>query len=171
MNKHGVMEGVVKIHRYYLKNNETVQLLVVSVLRKLLDCNYTRDQLTAQSTKLAQMSFAIVHIYMTSLPLVDHAVRCLAQCARSEVCRAEIIAKNYIPYLVHISKRYCKHPSVLRSLLKLITWLADTTERVEYLYKSKAVLVALQCMIKHAGNRDVVCPALVYLGRVRCDLA
>lgn len=165
MHKHGITDALDKIHKFYLKNNPPIQLLLIQVLQQLLDCNFTRDPVISKPDA-SRMSFAVLHIHMNSPKHVEAAMRCLMQSSRSEVCRIDIMGRNYIPYIMQTCKRFSKTPSILRSTLKFLTWLSTDVVRMEAITKNKGIALAIQCIMRYSGRKDVVGPAVVFLSRM-----
>ena len=64
--------------------NAPIQLLVISIFRKLLECNYTRDAIIYK-TDVLRIAFSITHRFMQSLEHVEVGVNCLLQCCRSGI--------------------------------------------------------------------------------------
>ena len=89
--KHNAVDIVTKIQRYdEYRGHAQMQLLVASIFRRLLECNYTRDAIIYK-TDVLRVAFTIAHRFMHSLEHVEAGVNCILQCCRSEICRRDII--------------------------------------------------------------------------------
>ena len=163
MHRHGVLHAVIKIHEYY-KSQPPIQLLVASVVKQLLDCNFTRSAVVANVNVLL-MCFSIAHNHMNSASHVETACKCITQCARSEQCRVAILEHNMLPYMINFCKKFSKNPHILRATLMLMFWLTTNQARLEYACRVHGVNTALQCMKRHASNPKVLSPAILFLAR------
>jgi hypothetical protein len=139
---HGAVDVVYMIQDYY-KTYPEIQLLVLHVFAKLLECNYTREALVGDVEAL-RLTFSIGHRFMNSLPHVEGAMRCVLQCARSEVCREDIMKRRLIGYCTNFCKRYSREPNVVRYVLKLFNWVTTTLERMQIVYSMNAVDTTLR---------------------------
>ncbi len=136
MHRHNVLDALTKIHVYF-RTNPSLQLLILTVYNRLLECNYTRGLIIKEDCDVLAIVFSIVHLFMNSKSHVDMGLKCIIQCARSEYCRCYIIENNLVAYLITFVKRYPAVPSILRSLLKLFNWVTTTQARMEYVAKLK----------------------------------
>lgn len=165
MEKHGVITTLVHVHQYY-KNHPPLQKSVISCLRQLLLCNFTRDNLINKSVDPLKIGFGVAHRYMNSKSHVEDSLQCMLQCSRSENCRSYIFQHHLISYVIHISKKYPKTPGILRSMLKMFNWSTTTTDRMLELYRLATVPLSIHCMQKHPYDPDVLAPAMVFLTRI-----
>ncbi|KAJ1427287.1 hypothetical protein B484DRAFT_77506 [Ochromonadaceae sp. CCMP2298] len=163
MLRHGALEAVLKIHEFY-QNQPPVQLLVIKVLRQLLDCNYTRTLVVSKAAVLSAC-FAIAHHHMNSPPHLEIAVHCIAQTARSEVCRREILRQNILPYMLNFCKRFSKSAKILRPALMLLLRVCTDQARLEHVCALHGVNTAIQCIRRHPSNALIVSPAILFLAR------
>jgi hypothetical protein len=163
MHRHGVMQAVTKIQDFY-HNQPPIQLLVISVLQQLLDCNYTRSAIIAHAD-VVRMAFSIAHMHMNSPSHLEAACKCLTQCARSEVGRLAILELNVTPYMVNFCRKYSKNASIIRSTLMLFLWLTTDQARLEYLCGIHGVNTAIQCLKRHKDDTKVISPAILFLSR------
>lgn len=163
--KHGILEATLKVHAFYFKKHPPIQLDCLNVLRQLLDCNLTRDAITANDLRGLNMAFTIAHFHMNSKLHVDAAMRCLMQCCRQEACRAEILRKNLIPYLHNFARRHSKNVSILNSILKIFNWITTTTDRLIQLCEMDCVQTTMECMKRHPRAHDILSPAIYFLTR------
>eukprot|EP00605_Chrysophyceae_sp_TOSAG23-4_P000840 GSChrysophyteH1.ASY1.ANO1.931.1 assembled CDS len=171
MVKHDILGAIRRVHEFY-RDNPPMQLHCVIALRKLLDCNFTRDGLTRNSTVALRLAFSIAHIHMNSRAHVEAGTRCVAQCARSEVCRADIFNRKMYAYVIHFCKRFHKAADIVRPALLLINWVATTDERIVELCRDGGVIpVILKVMKKHAGNGGVLGPGMLFLTRAAAKYA
>ena len=175
-------EGCVLLHRQDImmcliqvyeqdKDKPHITLYVASILRKLLDCNFTRDSIINgegpgyESTSALRVSFSILHTYMKSSSHVEESLKCVLQCARSESCRNYIVERRIIVYLNEIARMYSKHPEILRSILRTFNWTANTQERLIYVCDIGCIHTVLQCMKRHINDKLVVSPGMQFLAR------
>lgn len=163
MHRHGVMHAIGKIHDFY-RNQPPIQLLVASVTKQLLDCNYTRSAIVSHTSVLI-MCFHIAHTYMNSASHVETAGRCITQCARSEVCRVAIIDNHITAYMINFTKRFNKNANIVRSTLMLFVWLTTNQQRLEYVCSIHGVNTAVQCLKRHQSDPKVISPAILFLSR------
>lgn len=159
----GAIEAVVKAHSFY-KDNPTVHFLCVSILRRLLDCNFTRDKIIG-STDIMRIAFGIGHVYMDKEAHVEMATHCVMQCSRSEICRRDIMDRRIVKYCSMFCEKYLKNISIVRSVLKLYNWVTTTRERIQALCQDNCVSVTLKCMARHKANAGVLAPAILFLTR------
>jgi len=177
MQRHGVMAAVLRIQRFYSKypnHNASILLSVLTVMARLLDCNYTRSLLLEPSTPNAEnadpegittAAFSIAHCHMNSRAHMDAALRCLAQCCRSEPCRALIIHRNYVPYTIQGAKPFLYDRSIARNMLRLLNWLSTDADRMQVVCRQRAVELALSVLRRHSADRPVVGVAAAFLAR------
>ena len=164
MLHHDAVGALKRIHGYY-REHPPLQLQCITALSRLLDCNFTRDDIIAASTDALTMAFRIAHMHMNSRAHVDTAVRCIAQCCRSELCRREILRKRIYAYMLNFCKSYSNTPSILRSCFKVFNWVATTPERIVEICNSGVVKAILRILSKHVSDGDVVAPAMLFLTR------
>ena len=183
MQKHvDTGEGCVLLHRHDVmmclmgvfeqdKEKPHIALYIVSILRKLLDCNFTRDSIINadgpgyEAISALRVSFSIIHSHMNSHSHVEEGIKCVMQCARSELCRRDIIDRRVIVYLNEIARKYSKHPEILRPILRTFNWTANTMDRLKYVCDADCTGTVLQCMKRHINNKLVVSPGLQFLAR------
>lgn len=163
MHRHGVLHAITKIHDFY-HSQPPIQLMVVSILKQLLDCNYTRSAMIAQVDVL-NMAFSIAHTYMNSASHVEACCHCITQCTRSETCRLAILRQNIPAYMIHFCKKYSKNAQIIRSTLLLFTWITTDQARLEYVCSIHGVNTAIQCIKRHTNNSKVLSPAILFLSR------
>ena len=163
MFKHGAIGTLKRIHLHY-RDHPPLQLQCVTALGRLLDCNITRDD-AISDTEALRMAFNIAHTHMNSRAHVDTAARCIAQCARSEVCRRDILHRKVYAYMLNFCKRFSGTASILRSCLKLFNWVATTRERIIEVCDSGVVKMILVILKKHMTDADVISPAMLFLTR------
>lgn len=164
MLKHGIVDSIEKIHNHF-REHSFLQLQCIIALRKLLDCNYTRDQLIQKDSRVLRLSFAICHIHMKSREHVDEAVRCVCQCARSEYCRRDIIGRRIYAYINNICKRFVRDPSILRFSLKFFNWTATDDDRLRDLSDAGITATVITIMKRHQRNGSVLGPGMLFLTR------
>ena len=162
--RHKGIDFLVKASEKYRKNS-TIQLNILIILHRLLECNYTRDSIIATPVAL-NVSFIIGHYYLNSATHVEHSTACVLQCARSEVCRVVMLEKNYISYLFMYCKKYSRNHIILRSIMKLMNWISSTDDRLIHLYNIGATRTVLKCMERHMEKGEVLAPALLFLTRL-----
>lgn len=163
MQRHGVMQAITKIQDFY-HNQPPIQLLVITILQQLLDCNYTRAAIIAHAD-VVRMSFAIAHYHMNSPSHLEPACKCLTQCARSEAGRVAILELNVVPYMINFCRKYSKNASIVRSTLMLFLWVTTDQARLEYICSVHGVNTAIQCLKRHQDNTHVISPAILFLSR------
>ena len=163
MVQYDCVRCVMRAHSVYVGNAE-VQLLCVSILRMLLDCNLTRDVVIGDG-KTLKMLFSTAHCYMDSLAHVEQCVQGILQCARAEKCREDIMNLHIINYEILFCRKYWRVPAILRSILKLFNWVTNTPQRMVAVYNAGAVRTTLKIMERHITNPDVLAPAMHFLTR------
>jgi len=167
MVKHDILGAIKKVHEYsQYKDHPILQLNCVTAIRKLLDCNFTRDNLIKKSTLALRIAFNISHVHMNNKNHVEQGMRCIAQSSRSECCRIYIFHMKIFAYVIHYCKRFYKNRAILRPAIKLFNWVATTNERLITLCKDGDVItVILKIMKRHSGNGDVLGPCILFLTR------
>jgi hypothetical protein len=165
MQRHNCMKAFLKVYKYYLNPmHPPVQLQLLQIFRKLLECNYTRVGMVKRYPELLMIVFQLSHYHMNSLPHVENAVGCLLQFSRFEKYCHEITKNNIIPYVVLFVKKFCSSIPLVKSAIKLFDWVsANSKHRLEYVCYSKAVQCTLTCIIKHSKEQDVLGPAMSFL--------
>lgn len=164
MQNHGAFGCICRIIDIY-KHKETIVLHAIMSLRKLLDCNYTRDGIIMRSVDALRTAFYVFHRYMQSLEHVEHAVQCIMQCVRSELCRVDFLERQLQIYLTIACKRYSRKAVILRPILKIFNWVTTNVTRMAILYDHKAVVTTLKCMQRHIANGEVLAPGMLFLTR------
>jgi len=163
--KHGILEATLKVHVYYFKKHPPLQLECLNVLRQLLECNLTRNAVTANDLRGVNMAFNIAHFHMNSKQHMEAAMRCLMQCCRQEACRVEILRRNMIPYLHNFARRHSKNVSILNSILKIFNWISTTPDRLVELCEMECVQTTMECVKRHSRAHDILSPAIYFLTR------
>lgn len=163
MFKHGAVGALNRIHMHY-REHPPLQLQCITALGRMLECNFTRDDIISNTDAL-RIAFNVAHLHMNSRAHVDTAVRCIAQCARSEVCRVEIMKKRIYAYMLNFCKRFSSTASILRSCLKLFNWVSTTAGRLIEICNAGVVKMILILMAKHISDADVIAPAMLFLTR------
>lgn len=166
MYTHGAVDCCLRASQFYRNCAvaDDVQLDCISILRQLLDCNFTRDAIICD-TRVLRAAFNIGHTYMSSKPHVEQAVQCVMQCSRSETCRADIIDRKLHLYLTLYCKRYSQDATILRPVLKTFNWITTSANRIILLCQDKAVSTVINCMRRHMNNSDVLGPGMLFLTR------
>ena len=83
LHKHGAVECVVQVSTYPInKPKREIQLYCVSILRKLLDCNYTRESIINKDVRVLRLAFSIGHNHIDSMAHIEQATACVMQCAQ-----------------------------------------------------------------------------------------
>ena len=167
MHTHGVIEFIRRASTNYLhgENHFSIQLSCVSIIRQLLDCNYTRDEIISTNTDMLRLAFNIGHRYMSSKEHVEQVVQCIMQCSRSEICRVDILELKMHLYLTIFCKSYSRNALILRAVLKTFNWLTTTSQRIVTLCHDKALITVINCMKRHMSNADVLAPGMLFLTR------
>lgn len=162
--RHGIVTAVTRILTKY-PNHPPLALLVIQILRQLLDCNFTRDELI-ENTEIFHLVMVIAHKYMNSIFHVDNAMRCLMQCVRSECNREYFFNKDYIGYLFIYAKRFRNQVSLLSSILRTFFWVMTDEKRIKTLFQFKIIQLAIKSMNLHRRQRDIFIPALMILKKI-----
>jgi len=91
MMKRDILGAIQKVHNFY-KDHPPLQLQCVTAIRKLLDCNFTRDQIITNTTAL-WIAFSIAFVHNNRKSPVHQAMHmcCISQSARSEVGRVHML--------------------------------------------------------------------------------
>ena len=169
-------DGCVQIYRHKgidlldktsttYRSNGVIQLSVLAIFHRLLDCNFTRDSIIT-SPKVLNISFLIGHCYLNSVQHVEHSTCCVLQCSRNETCRQEILEKKYITYFLMYCRKYKHNHIIIRSIMKLMNWVTSNDDRLRYLYDIGAPKVVLKCMNYHLERGEVLAPCLLFLTRI-----
>lgn len=166
MFTHGAVDCCLRAVQVY-RNSEVadaVQLDCITILRQLLDCNFTRSAIISD-TRVLRAVFNIGHSYMSSKQHVEQAVQCIMQCSRSEICRRDIIQSKLHLYLTLYCKKYSRDPLILRPVLKTFNWITTSSDRIIMLCQDQAVSTVINCMRRHMNNSDVLGPGMLFLTR------
>jgi hypothetical protein len=164
MYRHNVIDLLCKASEAY-RQNSNIQLNILIIFQRLLECNYTRESIIS-TPKALNISFLIGHYYMSSVKHVEHATACVLQCARHEVCRKEILDKKYITYLFVYCKKYSRNHIIIRNIMKLLNWVTSTDDRLVSMYEIGGAKTVLKCMERHMERGEVLAPALLFLTRL-----
>lgn len=152
-HRHEGCDTVLKAYNLHPKHSE-ILLTCLKLWCQILDCNHTRDFLI-DDTVVLQAVFSIANRYMRSEEHVTVAMRCLMQCARSEVCRLYILEHCLLRYYTIFCKSFSKKPDIIRSALRSFNWVATSDERLIDLFKIGCVNTTLKCMERHISNSEV----------------
>lgn len=164
MVKHDILGAIQRVHNFY-KDHPPLQLQCVTAIRKLLDCNFTRDSIIS-STLALRISFNIAHVHMNSKSHVLQAMACISQSARSEVGRAHILKTRMYAYVVHWCKRFSTSGDILKPALRTFNWICtDNARIVELCSKGNVVPVILRVMKKNMTNSSVLGSGMLFLTR------
>ncbi len=139
-------------------------LMCASIIRKLLDCNFTRPALLGDIA-LLRKSFGFGHTFMSSIAHVEEACNCVMQFARSDSGRADIMGRQLPVYMTGFVKRYSRAPAVVRPVLKTFNWVTDTRERMKQVCDWDAVRTCIKCMQRHNNDARVLAPGMHFLTR------
>lgn len=164
MIKHECLHSLLKVHSTYRKVVE-IELIIARILRKLLDCNRTRDKLISTSIESLNLAFSLAHGNMKHSEVVGESIAAIAQCSRSEICRSEIFLRNMLQFIIEIATRHPNSTVILRYTLKLFNWVSTSTERLVQVYELDGVKFALQCMKRHINDGTVLAPGMLLLTR------
>ena len=164
MLKHDIIGAIQRIHDFY-KDHPPLQLQCVTAMRKMLECNPTRDRIIS-STGPLRMVFNIAHVHMNSRSHVEQALRSITQFARSEIGRVHILRTRMYAYVVHWCKRFSGVGDILRPALRLFNWVATDETRIRQLCSSGGVIpVILRVMKKNMTNSGVLGSGMLFLTR------
>lgn len=106
IHRHGILNILPKICEAYIKIQE-IQLLLINILRQLLNCNYTRDEIMKEEMEIIlKMSYTITYRYMNDGEIVEAGSKCLLQISRYEHGRVLISKQQLIPYIIILMKKY-----------------------------------------------------------------
>ena len=144
-------------------SNERIALLVASLLRRLLDCNLTRDELVAspEPVRLCRELLAA----LDGRALVEQVLPALHMCCFSQTCRREMLAPEYYALLKGCTQRHSSSAVVVRAALKCLNGMCAREADLEALYRLGAVGLCLKCMSRHRGAAQVVLPGMQFLCR------
>lgn len=163
--KHSVVDLVIKIQGYAeYKDHAEMQLLVVSIFRRLVECNYTRDAVIYK-TDVLRVAFSIIHRFMGSADHVEMGLNCLLQCCRSEICRMDIMDQKMISYCMLYAKKHWKRASLVRAVLKAFSWVSTSAERMDEICRLGAIELAVELMKRHPCDPVVLAPSVGFLTR------
>jgi hypothetical protein len=119
IHRHGILNILPKIFEEYIKSQE-IQLQVISILRQLLNCNYTRDDIMNEEVEIMlKMAYTITYRYMHDGEIVEAGSKCLLQICRYEHGRALISKQQLIPYIVILMKKYMQKKPVTKLLVNI----------------------------------------------------
>ena len=161
--KHGALGVLVKAHSTYMNKHSSIELSLVTCLRRLLECNFTRDHITNLDT--LKLAFYVGYYYHHSKIHVEMAMNCMLQLAMNEYCRVKIIELNIINYATEWSRKHHKVQSIIRCLLKLFNWVSTSDEKMEYLVDCGCVSTTLQCIKRHFTNSGIISAGILFLTR------
>ena len=162
--KHGGYECMLQIHERYRTRHPAIQLLVAKTIRRLLECNFTRDFIV-RDTRVLKCTFFIGYSHMKSEEHVENSFYCVLQTARSAVCRYEILDSGLVPYLTILLKKYSRNTNIVRCMLRLFNWVGNTPETIEALVGLDTVETTIRCVQRHHRDGQVLSPAMLYLTR------
>ena len=148
MLKHDILGAIRKVHEFY-KDHPPLQLHCIIAIRKLLDCNFTRDDIITNDTYVLQMAFNIGLKYVNSKEHIEEVARCMSQCTRSEICRRYIMHRRLYAYVITWCKKYQNTPTILRSALRLFNWVRLSLSlglKGLFLYTSGVLLYVEWCI-------------------------
>jgi hypothetical protein len=162
--RHEAPTMLMKVFSQHIQHDE-ITLLLVQIWQKLLECNFTRDELIEDSDILKAV-FSIVLRRMRSELHVRAAMACMLQCARSEACREHILENNYLRYYTLLCKNFSRNVDIVRNVIRSFNWVATTNQRLVILFESDCIDTVLRCMQRHPSHSEVLAPAMFVLTRV-----
>jgi len=164
MLKHDILGAIQKVHNFY-RDHPPLQLQCVTAIRKLLDCNLTRDSIIS-STLALRIAFNIAHVHTKSKSHVQQAMCCISQSARSEVGRSHIFKTRMYAYVIHWCKRFSTSGDILKPALRTLNWICTDNPRIiELCSKGNVVPVILRVMKKNTTSSAVLGSGMLFLTR------
>eukprot|EP01039_Chlorochromonas_danica_P009348 gene9348-10320_t len=193
--RHGLVDLLMRLFPHY-PNQMTILLFILQALRQLADCNLTRDEVflpgSISSTEsqatgggggggggdgssgglseggiaVVKTVFTVGHRFMHHTGLLDPVCRILMHSARYSHCLEWLYRKQILSYLILFSKRHMKQVSIMRSIITLLSWVADTIEHIRVLYKLKSVQLACKLLTSYSRDIKIVGPSLLLLHRL-----
>lgn len=163
MFKNNVVKCVMAAADQWRERSDLV-LMCANIIRKLLDCNFTRPSMIEDITLLRQC-FQFGHVFMDSVAHVEESCQCVMQFSRNEAARQDIMARKLPVYMTNMCKRYSRAPGVIRPVLKCFNWVATTKARMRTLCSWGAVLTTVKCMQRHNSNGRILAPGMLFLTR------
>ena len=161
--KHGALGVLVKAHGAYKNKHSSIELSIVTCLRRLLECNFTRDQMTNLDT--LKIAFYVGYFYHHSKIHAEMSMYCILQLSINEHCRVKIIELNIINYATEWSRKHSKVQSIIKCLLKLFNWVSTSDDKMEYLVDCGCVSTTLQCIKRHFTNSGIISAGILFLTR------
>jgi hypothetical protein len=146
------------------KDKSDIILFVLSIIRRMLECNMTRDEII-KDTEVLAFTFQLGHRHMSSLPHLEEAVACVMHCARAELCRQYIMDKKLPVYIIQYCKRFSRAPDLARPAVKTFNWVSDHPFRMRGVLEMGCLEAVVQLIKRHASNARVLGPALHFLTR------
>jgi hypothetical protein len=129
MLKNGAVDCIMAAAEAYRSRPDLV-LMCASIVRRLLDCNFTRGEMLSDIA-LLRKTFGFGHTFMDSVAHVEEAAQCVMQFSRGEKGRADIMARRVPVYMSNFCRRYSHAPAVIRPVLKTYCWVASTKARMK----------------------------------------
>lgn len=162
--KHGGYECLLQIHQRYRNTHPPIQLLLAKTIRRLLECNFTRDFLIGD-TRALKCTFFIGYCHMKSEAHVENAFFCVLQTSRAAVCRYDILDSGIVPYMTILLKRFSRNTNIVRCMMRLFNWVGNTPATLEALVSRDAVETTIRCVQRHMRSGQVLSPAMLFLTR------
>ena len=156
--RNGLVSAFIRIHALY-KKQASIQLLLLRGLRQLLDCNYTRSHVI-QDLSIVEICFTIAYLHMHSIQHIELASHCITQCIRNEACIKIVLSHAMVGYLITFCQKYSKSVLLIRSTLKLFTWMSTNQSRLDYVCDLKAVQTTIHSIRRHRRCCEILGPGI-----------
>lgn len=162
--KNNLVPLLFQLYKHY-KNNATITALIVSSIEKLLECNFTRDNILKTYKEISSIVFTIFHTNMNNLQIIESSFKCLMNISRDSSYHQEIIDRNYLGYILEILKKYMKNANLIHCALRLALWISvNNPEQLDYQIHSLNIISFIySCLNFHKSDPYVVTPSLFWL--------
>lgn len=162
--KNNLMPLLFQLYKHY-KDNTTIVSLIISSIEKLLECNYTRDNILNQYKEVASTTFTIYHSNMNNVQIIESSFKCLMNISRNPSFHPEIMERNYLGYMLETLKKHMKNANLIHCVLRMSLWISvDNPDQLNYQINSLNIISFIySCLNYHKSNPYVVTPALFWL--------
>jgi len=156
--RNGLVNAFIKIYSFHKKHG-SIQLLLLHGIRQLLDCNYTRSTII-QDVSIVEICFNIAYMYMTSVKHIELASHCITQCLRNEGNIQYVLTHAIVGYMITFCQKYSKNILLIRSTLKLFSWVSTNQSRLDYVCGLKAVQTTIYSLRRHKRCCEIQGPGI-----------
>ena len=151
---------IVDSHR----SNASLCLLLLRLVRRLVDCNLTRDILLRTPT-VVDICKDIGTAIAGDMAVAEQVVMCLMKCCCCEGGRQALVTHHSFLFMKQLCQRYVTNAVMVRGTLKYCNWACSSQQELKLFFEYGAVGLAIKSMRRHSSSADVMRPGVHFLYR------